>query len=363
MAARGATASQASAQASTASPGPPGTSTSSNAPSIGPDLHEIQLRYKLAPPTFKTLCTISNSPDRRVVLHKACQATEFRSFPIKQADRGFFREINNHTAIPYPISENISEPWHKAFLLVQIDLQRTWWPNKISAKARKDLLQERGRIYILLDCVLRCLVDIFGQRRDGRGVSVALDVLRSIKAGIWEGSENELLQVEGVGLATMGKLVRAGVKNIKQLLKLEFYHIERLLSRNPPFGHKMLRQLANFPVLRLQFDIVDQYSPVQTSIAGTSKTANLDGPLWIARVMLGYENEEVPSWNKKAPGATLVIEGEGGRLIWFWRGSVKRLADGKELVVGLDVRKGEELKVAFACEEIVGTIIRNTHRA
>ncbi|PNY25555.1 ATP-dependent DNA helicase MER3 [Tolypocladium capitatum] len=371
MAAQGNTASRASVQASTANPRPPGMDTSSNAPPIGPDLHEIQLRYRLALPTFRTLCTISNSPDRRLVLHKACQAAEFRSFPIKQADRGFFREINHHTAIPYPISENISEPWHKAFLLVQIDLQQTGWPNKISAKARKDLHQERGRIYILLDRVLRCLVDIFGQRRDGRGVGVALDVLRSIKAGVWEGSEKELLQVEGVGPATMGKLIGAGVKSIKQLSKLEFYHIERLLSRNPPFGHKMLHQLASFPVLTLQFDIVDQYSPIQRSVAipgtanlgGPSATQTSNKPLWIARVMLGYANEAMPSWNKKAPWATLVMEGEGGRLIWFWRGSVKRLAQGKELVVGLDVRKGEELKVTFACEEIVGTIIRYTCRA
>lgn len=351
-------------QASTAGPRPPGTDSPSNAPSIGPDLHEIQLRYKLAPPTFKTLCTISNSPDRRLVLHKACQATELRSYPMKQAERGFFREINDHTAIPYPIGENISEPWHKAFLLVQIDLQRTGWPNKISANARKDLLQERGRIYILLDRVLRCLVDIFGQRRDGRGVSVALDVLRSVKAGVWEGSETELLQVEGVGPATMGKLARGGVRNIKQLSKLEFYHIERLVSRNPPFGHKMLHRLASFPVLTLQFDIVDQYSPIQGSTAGgplAIQTSNK--PLWVARVVLGYENADVPSWNKKAPWATLVVEGEGGRLIWFWRGSVRRLTGGKELVVGLDAKKGEELKVAFACEEIVGTIIRNTYRA
>ncbi|POR30914.1 ATP-dependent DNA helicase MER3 [Tolypocladium paradoxum] len=372
MAAQGDTAARASPQTSAASPRPPGIDTPSNAPPIGPDLHEIQLRYKLAPPTFKTLCTISNSPDRRLVLLKACQATELRSFPMKQTDRGFFREINDHTAIPYPIRETISEPWHKAFLLVQIDLQRTGWPNKISAKARKELLQERSRIYLLLDRAIRCLVDIFGQRRDGRSVSVALDVLRSIKAGVWEGSEKELLQVAGVGPATMDKLVGASVKNIKQLSKLEFYHIERLLSRNPPFGHGMLRQLASFPVLTLQLDIVAQYSPTQRPIAGTSETANPDGPLaiqtsdrpmWIARVMLGYENEKTPSWNKKAPWTTLVIEGEGGRLVWFWRGSVKRLADGKELVVGLGVRKGEELRVSFACEEIVGTIIRNTYRA
>ena len=146
--------------------------------------HEIQIRYKLAPPTLRTMCTISRSPTRRDVLQKACFATEFRSFPIKQAEKGFLGEINDHTGIPYPIKESPSQPWHKAFLLVQIDLQCRGWPSKISANTRKELHQERGRIYALLDRVLRCLIDILGERRDGRGVSVALDVLRSVKSGV-----------------------------------------------------------------------------------------------------------------------------------------------------------------------------------
>ena len=372
MIARGDTAPRAPGQGLTDHQRPPCIDTMSEAPPIEPNLRELQLRYRLAPPTFKTLCSISDAPDRRLVLHTACQATELRSFPMKQTDRGFFRAINDHTGIAYPVSGMISEPWHKAFLLVQIDLSRGGWPNKLSAQARKDLQKESPRIYTLLDRALRCLVDIFGQRQNGRGVSVALDVLRSVKAGVWEGSDKELLQVERIGPASMAKLVGAGVKNIKQLRRLEFYHIERLLSRNPPFGHKMQRQLAGFPILTLQFDIVDRYSPIPKSTTHSSDNTISGGPvlaqsfkkpLWIARVILGYENENVPSWNKKAPWATLDVEGEDGRLVWFWRGSVKRLAKRKELVVGLNVNKGEELRVAFACEEIVGTIIRNTCRA
>lgn len=114
----------------------------------------------------------------------ACFATEFRSFPIKQTERAFFRHVNDHTAIPYPITESISQPWHKVFLLVQVDLQQQGWPNKLSAAARKELHQERGRIYGLLDRVLRCITDVLGDRQDGRGVSVALDVLRSVKSGV-----------------------------------------------------------------------------------------------------------------------------------------------------------------------------------
>lgn len=323
---------------------------------ISPDL---QLRYKLAPPTFKTLLTIPAKPDHRAVLEKACFATEFRSFPLKQAEKAFFRDVNDNSPIPYIVRETVTQPWHKVFLLVQIDLQNTGWPNKISAAARKELLQERGRIYSVLDHVLRCLVDILGQRHDGRGVTVALDILRSVKAGVWEGRDMELLQVESIGAGRMKKLGDAGVKNIRQLTKMEFYHIERLLSRNPPFGHTILHQLAGFPILIFKLNILSKHDgPL---FGGSANTAN---PVtsWVSRITLGYENEQVPKWKSKSPWVTLVVEGEDGRLVWFWRGSVKRLEGGKEMVVCLEANKGEVLKVAFACEEIVGTMIRESFK-
>lgn len=349
---------------------PPSNSEAKSQPLTSQESHEIQLRYKLAPPTFKTLCTIQKSPSRQDILKKACFATEFRSFPIKQSERAFLREINDHTAIPYQIGEAVCQPWHKAFLMVQINLLRAAWPNKLNAAARKELYVEVKRMELLLDKALRCLVDILGERNDGRGVIVALDVLRSVKAGVWEGDEKQLLQIEGIGQANMNRLLKAGIKNIKQLSKLEFYHIERLLSRNPPFGHKLLHQIAGFPVLTLSSEVIGPYTPQSEPVTETSpnmshvsreiESSSSKSQIWTVRVVLGLQNKELPIWNKSSPWVTFVIEGDDGRLIWFWRGSVKRLAEGKELIIGLDTRKGEILKVALACEEIVGTILRET---
>lgn len=225
---------------------------------------------------MKALIAIKDKPDRRSILEKACFATEFRSFPIKAAEKGFFRHVNDHTLIPFMIREIVSEPQHKVFLLVQIDLQRTGWPNKLSAAARKELQQEKGRIYPILERVLRCLIDILGSRFDGSGVTAGLDVLRSVKSGLWEGGGSELLQVEGVGAVKMKKLNDAGIQSIRQLANLEFYHIERLLSRNPPFGQNVRHQLSGFPVLTLKMDILSQVdaptgpSHSKTSAAGSN---------------------------------------------------------------------------------------------
>lgn len=321
--------------------------------------NEIRLRYQLSLPTLRSLSTIEKAPDRRKVLQTACLAAEFRSFPIKPEEKALLRMINDHTGIPYPITGTATEPWQKVFLLVQIDLSRGGWPNKISANGRMELLRESARVYVVLDRVLRCIADILGEREDGRGVTVALDVLRSVKAKVWEGSDLELLQIGGIGAAKMKRLVDAGVKSIKQLAGLETYHIERLLSRNPPFGHQMLSQVSGFPLLRLHLDAVMKVTLPQDDGQSTTIISASRQP-WVVRVVLGFDNEKVPTWCKQHPWTTLVIEGDDGRLLWFWRGNVRRMEGSKIMFVRLGVEKGESIKATFACEEIVGTLIRFT---
>lgn len=221
----------------------------------------------------------------------------------------------------------------------------------MSGATRKELQGERKKVYDVLNQVLRCVIDILGERRDGRGVSVALDVLRSVKAGVWEGSGLDLLQVPDIGMGRMEKLVAAGVRNIRQLSNMEFFHIERVLSRNPPFGQNIKRAVKDFPYLQLKIDILPA---TPRDEQGSRK--------WRARIWLGYDNETLPMWNRANPWTTLVLEGADGRLVWFWRGSVKRLQGGKEMTVEIGADIGEEMKVTFACEELVGTMIRETFK-
>ncbi|KAF4340391.1 HFM1-DNA RNA helicase [Fusarium beomiforme] len=352
----------------------PGTQQAASSPRTvtSETSHEIQLRYELATSTFKILSQIKSKPDARDILRNACSATEFKSFPLKKEETAFFRAINDSTGIPYQVREFISQPWHKVYLLVQIDLLKMGWPNKLSGPARKELSKELARMYKLLDRVLRCLVDILGERGDGKGVSVALEVLRSVKAGVWEGSDSQLLQIEGIGQAKKDKLVKANIKDIKQLSAVEFYNIERILSRNPPFGQTVLHKVAGFPLLTLDFQIIGPYTPDSTANSnsaapcrGIQSAANeerITEPLWIARATLGFANEKLPHWRGSTPWLTLLVEGMEGRLVWFWRGSAKGLVNKKEMIIGLSAKHGEELQVTFACEEIVGTLVKKEIR-
>ncbi len=339
---------------------PEGQQVATNSPALCRTSDDIRRRYQLAIPTFETLSRIQARPERGQVLRTACLATEFQTFPIKATERTFLRTVNDHTGIPYHLTEPITEPWHKVFLLIQIDLSRQPWPAKLSQSARKELYSERGRIYKVLDKVLRCVADILGSCGDGRGVSVTLDVLRSVHAGVWEGNGMELLQVDGVGPAKLKRLTDAGVHTIRRMAGMEFYHIERLLSRNPPFGQTILRQLAGFPLLRLSTEVVGEH---HTAVGDKKKGYGLGGggKVSIIRVTMDYDNNAVPVWNKKSPYVTLVMEREdSGRLLWFWRGSAKKLAGGKQIIAALPAGPGEAVKTTLARETIVGTLIQKT---
>ncbi|KAM3501452.1 hypothetical protein MY11210_009365 [Beauveria gryllotalpidicola] len=334
-------------------------------------LDEIRRRYQLAPPTFANICKIAPRPERSVIFQTACTAIELQTFAIRPAERAWLRYVNEHTSIPYPIREPVAEPWHKASLVVQIDLSGQPWPAKLTQAARKELHSDRGRIYRLLDQVLRCIIDVLGHRGDGRGVCVGLDVLRSVNAKVWEGSGTagaELLQVEGIGVARLRRLDDAGVRTVRRLAGLEGYHIERLMSRNPPYGQTMLRQLAGFPLLTLQVESLGESEKKATTAGGGIGDC---GRLWMVRVVMGFENKGVPVWKGKTPWVSCVMEGHGegegeekGRLVWFWRGSVKRLdvggggGGGKEVVVGVTGYQGCKVRVTLACEVVVGTMVQ-----
>ncbi|XWW98843.1 hypothetical protein V2A60_006846 [Cordyceps javanica] len=330
-------------------------------------LGEICKRYPLAPLTFANICKIGPQPERSAVFRIACTAIELQTFSIRPAERTWLRYINEHTGIPYPIREPVTEPWHKVSLLVQIDLSGQPWPARLTQAARRELLNDRKPIYRVFDFVLRCTIDVLGHRGDGRGVSVGLDVLRSLHAKVWEGSGggvgvgNELLQIEGIGEARLRKLADAGVRTVRRLAGLECYHIERLMSRNPPYGQSLLRQLAGFPLLTLRAESLGEAPPPPQQ----QQQQRTGRGLRMVRVVMGFENKAVPAWKGKTPWVSCVVEGlegtEKGRLLWFWRGSVKRLdvSGGKEVVVGITGYQGCKLiRVTLACEVLVGTMVQ-----
>jgi ATP-dependent DNA helicase HFM1/MER3 len=63
-------------------------------------------------------------------------------------------------------------------------------------------------------------------------------------------------QIEQIGVVAVRKLAAAGITDIEELETTEGPRIDMILSKNPPFGMKLLARLKEFPKLRVTMKVV-----------------------------------------------------------------------------------------------------------
>jgi ATP-dependent DNA helicase HFM1/MER3 len=78
---------------------------------------------------------------------------------------------------------------------------------------------------------------------------------RSLAARAWDDSPMQMKQIEEVGIASIMKFINAGIRTMEDLESTAAHKIETLMSRNPPFGLKILDRLKLFPKLRVSLHI------------------------------------------------------------------------------------------------------------
>lgn len=104
---------------------------------------------------------------------------------------------------------------------------------------------------------------------------------RSLGSRTWDDSPLQLKQIEGIGAVAVRKFVNAGIRSIEDLEAADAHRIETLISRNPPFGMKVLEAVKSFPKLRVSLHA--QPSSVSTiscscKSGGTDITAGHEMP-------------------------------------------------------------------------------------
>lgn len=118
-------------------------------------------------------------------------------------------------------------------------------------KYKTTLMQDKNLIFQHCHRIIRCIVDCGLHFKDSITVKNSLEVARCLKARVWENSPLQLRQIEGFGPASIKKLVNAGVRSLEMLGELEAHKIETIMSRNPPFGSKVVKVLRDIPKLRV----------------------------------------------------------------------------------------------------------------
>lgn len=210
---------------------------------------------------------------------------------------------------------------------------------------KRQFMSEKTIIFDRVLRLVRCVVECKAYESDATATCNALELLRSIAAGFWENSPLQLRQIPTIGPAAVRKLVQSNVKTVVQLASMDMAAIERVMSRNPPFGRKILDLMTSFPRLTLKADIIKKMVRPNEQIKVQ------------VNAHLGYSNAKSPAWNRKSPIVTFTASVSNGNLAYIWRGSIKRLEKGFDLAFtcGL-LRPSDVVTCELACEEIVGTI-------
>lgn len=256
--------------------------------------------------------------------------------------------MNKSPFIKYPIKENISTTAHKVFIMIQAQL------GGVDLSASKDFLTikrqymvDQNIIFDRCRRLIRCIIDCKVVDCDAVSTRHALDLSRSLSADFWENSNLQLRQIPQVGPAATRKFASSNINSIEKLINLDTATIERIMTRNPPFGRKMLDSISGFPRLTLVSEVIGRM-PHQRG----------ENPRIKIKSYLGHKNIKIPVWKGTKPSLTFMAETSDGVMVHFWRGNVQKLTQGQQLDFIVEIGGPEvEIKCHIACDGIVGTLV------
>ncbi|KAI1473119.1 P-loop containing nucleoside triphosphate hydrolase protein [Daldinia caldariorum] len=313
-------------------------------------------RYMVNFETMKDLLSIPRGASLQETLITLCKAVEFKDFRFKPEERALFRELNKSPFILHPIKETLAQTWHKIFVMIQVHLRGVELPNeKGIGFLKQKIAMDKAAIFDRMNRLVRCFVDCRAFDSDGLGTKIGLELARALAANSWDYKPSQLSQIPGSGPVMVRKWVSHGVNTVLGLADRDFGEIERISSRNPPYGMRLLKTLESFPRLAMEAHLT----------SGTARSSQPECNVMVAvKVNLRYCNTRgVPKWNDRIPAVTLMALTTDGNLAYLWRGNLNKINKSSGIDLTFPVAlSGPDQKIScyFSCEEIVGTQVAKT---
>jgi ATP-dependent DNA helicase HFM1/MER3 len=152
---------------------------------------------------------------------------------------------------------------HKISLLIQSELGAVDFPSAETFQKHKlQVQQDKAIVFTHINRLIRCIIDCQIHNEDGVAVRNSLELARNFAGRVWENSPLQMKQIEQIGVVAVRKLATAGITTIQTLEETEAHRIDMILSKNPPFGMKLLARLAEFPKLRVTIKRIGKVSDV-----------------------------------------------------------------------------------------------------
>lgn len=207
-------------------------------------------RYYVHFDTMKQFVALTNDSTTSDILKAIAMSVELSEVCIRASERQMLTTLDQSRSTRFPLCTYIDASWQKVYLIMQWSLSATEPLSGTPAQHRDmnvtTLLVNR-QTQRLMKCLTECMVD----SRAAMTLYKVLFLSRSIAAGAWDDSPLSMMQLEGIGIAGVRKLVGINVRNVEEIAMLEPDRIERAFSRNPPFGHQLIKKAEMFPRLIL----------------------------------------------------------------------------------------------------------------
>lgn len=305
---------------------------------------DAMARYYVQFDTMKTFLALPAKAKVSEILSAISQAAEFKDMRFRSGEKASYKTLNQNNSIKYPIPVNLDLPAHKVSLVIQSTLGGV----ELSAEEQKfDFTSAKAAIFQHATRLVRCIVDCKLYLEDPVSTRNALMLARSFGAKVWDDSPLHVTQLDGVGMVTVRKLVNAGISSIDELELTDAHHIERALSRNPPYGTQLQQKARAFPKLRVSLEMMGE----PFIRPGEYVTVKL-------KADVGFMNENVPEkFQRKAVYACLLVETSDDKLLHFVRMSAKMLKNGHDIPINANLSTPtQSIRAYVMCDGIAGTL-------
>ncbi|PLN84710.1 P-loop containing nucleoside triphosphate hydrolase protein [Aspergillus taichungensis] len=308
---------------------------------------DAMARYYVRFETMKGLLSLERHATAFQILSVIAQADEFREVRLKAGEKSLYKEINRASSIKFPVKVDIALPAHKISLLIQAELGAVDFPDGEQFQKHKFAFQQdKGIVFSHVSRLIRCIIDCQIALEDSIAARNALELARSFGAKVWDTSPLQMKQIDQIGIVAVRKLAAAGIASIEELGQLEAHRIEMILSKNPPFGLRLLGRLADFPKLRVSTKIVKKEVKAGQSVKVFFKAE------------LGFMNEKCPTFFQRWPVyVCFLAERSDGWIVDFRRLSASKLNNSLEIPLSVEVKRADQYVTCYAmCDEIAGTL-------
>lgn len=266
---------------------------------------------------------------------------------MKAGEKKLFKKFNQAGGMKFPIKVDIAIPAHKRSLILQAELGGVEFPPEEQfAKFKRQFNQEKTILFSHIHRLIRCVIDCQIALQDGVAVRHALELARSFSARVWDNSPYQLKQIAQVGSVAVRKLAIGGINSLEALEAAEPHRIEMLMSKNPPFGQRLLGQLKEFPKLLVSVKLMNK-----EIIKGRPVVIKV-------KAECGFMNEKVPTtFHRKPVYICVLTERSDGHLIDFRRISATHLSNGKDILISAELfNQMQYLTCYVMCEAVAGTL-------